>query len=303
MPINLHCHSLFSVDGWLTPEEIADAMGEAGITTLSLTDHNTVDGLSRCRRRARQLGIRFIDGIEFDGLWRAHEYHLLAFGPDADNPALRRLCERQFRQYAINFERFLPIVTRRYGVTRRQLQAGLPERYRTHPAPVLNKWFARGFLLSRGIFTDPDKARHAMSDVATEAEGHLDRPWAWAGVPEIIETVHAAGGILLLAHPAGHRRGDLPAQLKLIEEMLALGLDGFELYHPSNRIESHFPELEAAARRLGCMVSGGSDTHGSARRPPGDPGVPDWVLDTFPEDVLAGADAGAEGKEETSCPA
>ena len=96
--------------------------------------------------------------------------------------------------------------------------------------------------------------------------------------------VHGAGGVLLLAHPASHLRGNLRAQLDLIGEMLAIGLDGFELYHPANTREPHFAQLEAEARRLGCAVSGGSDTHAdSSRTEQPAPGfcVPEWTVETL----------------------
>lgn len=284
MPADLHCHSLFSVDGWATPEELAESMAAAGIGTLALTDHNTVEGLARCRSRAVELGLRFINGAEFDAMWRGAEHHFVAFGFDPDHPALCGLCRRQFAQYEVNFARFLPILERRYGVTRADLVAGLPGRYRSHPAPVINKWYARGFLLSRGVFADEKASLKVMSDVAAEAEQGTNRPWDWVGVEEVRDTVHAAGGILLLAHPAGYRRGNLRAQLDLIEGLLGLGLDGFELYHPSNMLEPHFDELVAAAHRLGCAVSGGSDSHRDETRTVQAPRgfqVPDWVIETI----------------------
>ena len=284
MPVDLHCHSLFSVDGWATPEEMADAAAAAGLTTLSLTDHNTVDGLARCRSRCRELGLRFIDGIEFDALWRGAEYHFVAFGFDPGDADLLRLCGRQFAQYAINFERILAVLERRYGVTRQRLIAGLPGRYRTHPAPVLNKWFARGFLLDEGIFADEEDARRQMPAAVAEAERGVKQPWDWVGLEEVRDTVHRAGGILLLAHTASYRRGNRRGQLDLIGEMLDFGLDGFELYHPANLMEPHFAGLEAEARRLGCAVSGGSDTHHDEARtvqaPPSFT-VPDWVVETL----------------------
>jgi predicted metal-dependent phosphoesterase TrpH len=139
MGVELHCHSLFSVDGLFTPEEIAERAAAAGIAALALTDHNTLDGIGRCGRRAAEMELRFVTGVEIDAMWRGTEHHFLGFGFDPSDRVLRGLCERQFGQYAVNFERFLPVLERRYGVTREALAAGLAARYPTHPAPVLNK--------------------------------------------------------------------------------------------------------------------------------------------------------------------
>jgi 3',5'-nucleoside bisphosphate phosphatase len=290
MAVDMHCHSLFSVDGMVTPGEMADAMAAAGITIMSLTDHNSMDGLAACRARAAELGMKFFDGVEFDAMWRGREYHFLAYGIDPGNPALRRLCAAQFAQYALNFERFLPVLERRYGVRRQKLLSGLKGRYRSHPAPVLNKWYARTFLLAEGVFADEQDAARQMREVAAEAEQGVKRSWKWAGVEAVRDAVHGAGGILLLAHVANHARGNLRGQLALIAEFMNIGLDGFELYHPSNMMEPHFDGLVAEARRMKCALSGGSDTHCDATRdsvPERRPQIPDWVIATI-EAALAG---------------
>lgn len=284
MPAELHCHSLFSVDGWATPEELVEACAAAGITSLALTDHNSLDGLARARQTAETLGVRFFDGVEFDADWRGSEYHVVALGFDPGNVRLRHLCDRQFAQYALNFEPILRVLQRRYGVTPETLSAGLSGRYRTHPAPVLNKWFARGFLLGHGFFASEEVARREMPLIVAEAERGVTRPWVWADLGEVRDAVHGAGGIVLLAHVASYLRGDGAAQLALIHTMLELGLDGFELYHPSNLMEPHFADLVAEARRLDCAVSGGSDSHRDATRAVQAPdgfACPDWCLETI----------------------
>ena len=44
--IDLHVHSSFS-DGSLTPEELVSLAQDSGVSVLSLTDHDTTDGLAR----------------------------------------------------------------------------------------------------------------------------------------------------------------------------------------------------------------------------------------------------------------
>jgi len=281
IPVELHCHSLFSVDGYTPPEELAEIKAAAGITTLALTDHNTMDGLNRCRQRAMELGIRFINGVEFDAMWEGTEYHFLAFGFDPDNEALRELCIQQFAQYPINFARIMPVLQQRYGITEQDLIADMPARYRTHPAPVLNKWFARGFLIKAGIIENGAD----MSDAVGEAEKDISRPWDWNPVTDVLDIVHNAGGILLVAHPAGYSRGNFQKQKLFIESLLTAGIDGFELYHPSSIMEPHFEKLVELAKSLKCVVSGGSDMHGDPDRDTKkiqkEFTVPDWVVDTI----------------------
>ncbi|MHC4915174.1 MAG: PHP domain-containing protein [Planctomycetota bacterium] len=295
MTAELHCHSYFSVDGWASPEEVAANAAVTGVSVLSLTDHNSVEGLERCRARAEELGLRFIDGVEFDAKWRGGDYHALGFGFDPGDAALLEILERNWACYEINFGRWAPIIERRWGVTAGELREALRTRYRDRPSPPLNKWFARSYMLEKGIFPDRAAALEAMSSVASEAEGHLpsEEIWPFAPLQETVEAVHGAGGVILLAHVGGSR-ATLYEQLVLIEEMVAAGLDGFELYHGANMRYEHFEQLVAEARRLGCAVSGGSDSHsnpanavtGIGRVP-----VPDWVVEAL-DAALAGRRSG-----------
>lgn len=288
MTAELHCHSFFSIDAWAAPEKIAEMAAAAGVATLSLTDHNSLEGLARARAHAEKLGLRFIDGVELDVKWRGDDYHALAFGFDPQDPEMGRISAHNWAQYQANFERWAPIIERRFGVTREELRADLPNRYPDHAAPVLNKWHARGYMIEKGIFPDREAALREMREVGTEAEGHLpnEEVWPFSTLEETRDAVHAAGGILLLAHVGGSAQ-TLDGQLELINGMLAAGLDGFELYHGSNTRYEHFKELVAEARRLGCAVSGGSDGHAHPAHPAhagssiGRTEVPDWVLETI----------------------
>jgi predicted metal-dependent phosphoesterase TrpH len=283
--VELHCHSHFSVDGWASPEEVAAGAAAGGVSVLSLTDHNSAEGLERCRERAEELGLRFINGIEFDAKWRGNDYHALAFGFDPGDRALLALLKRNWACYEVNFARWAPIIERRWGVTLDELRAALHTRYRDRPAPPVNKWFARSYLLEKGIFPDRKAALEALSSVAVEAEGGLpvEEIWPFVGLEEVRDAVHGAAGILLLAHMGGAFH-TLEDQLRAVSDLLDFGLDGFELYHGANMRYEHFDRLVEEARRLGCAVSGGSDSHSSPAHPASGLGrvpVPDWVVGTI----------------------
>ena len=40
--IDLHMHSLYSIDGELTPTQLVDRCRQAGIRIMAVTDHNSV---------------------------------------------------------------------------------------------------------------------------------------------------------------------------------------------------------------------------------------------------------------------
>ncbi len=86
--VNLHCHSTFS-DGAHAPEDLARLLAADGIAYASLTDHDSCEGSRRFRDELSRLGIGCIDGVEITAASARGEVHLLAYGIDAGNAALR----------------------------------------------------------------------------------------------------------------------------------------------------------------------------------------------------------------------
>lgn len=285
MTAELHCHSFCSVDGWAAPEKLAEMAAAAGVSTWSLTDHNSVGGLGRARARARELGMRFIDGIELDVRWQGGSYHAVAFGFDPDHPALKPILAHNWAQYEADYAHFAALVEERWGVSTEELRAALPGRYGDCPQQAVNKWLARSYLVEKGVFPDQAAAAAELSAVITRAEEKLppEEVWPFVALEPALEAVHAAGGVMLLAHVGGCSPA-LDGQLELIHRMLDAGLDGFELYHGANLRCEHFESLVAEARRLGCAVSGGSDAHAHPDHVESSMGrmeVPDWVVETL----------------------
>ena len=63
--IDLHMHSVYS-DGTYTPSELVTYAKKKELSALSLTDHDTIDGLEEARRQSELLGMRFINGVEIN---------------------------------------------------------------------------------------------------------------------------------------------------------------------------------------------------------------------------------------------
>jgi len=86
--VNLHTHTAFS-DGAPTPEALAQSLAEAGVRYAALTDHDTVDGLTRFAQALEPHGIPSLSGIELTTNLDGRLAHLVAYGFDPDHPELR----------------------------------------------------------------------------------------------------------------------------------------------------------------------------------------------------------------------
>ncbi len=82
---------------------------------------------------------------------------------------------------------------------------------------------------------------------------------------EAIAAVHAAGGVVSLAHPNQLRKQNFAQLSSEISHLASLGLDGVEVIYNDHR-ESFVAELKDLCRRHDLLMTGGSDFHGSAKR-------------------------------------
>ncbi len=112
-----------------------------------------------------------------------------------------------------------------------------------------------------------------MCAIATEAFADILSPRGdyyvalYAPDPVLaVELVVGAGGVPIIAHPAG-RAGLLPSPL--LERMLAAGLGGFELGHREN-LDAGIRTLRRIATQRDLIVTGSSDYHGLGK--PNQPG-------------------------------
>ena len=61
--VDLHTHSTAS-DGTLSPEEVAARASLLGLKAIALTDHDTVDGITRAKKAAAACSLELIPGME-----------------------------------------------------------------------------------------------------------------------------------------------------------------------------------------------------------------------------------------------
>ncbi len=94
--INLHCHSVFS-DGELSPEALAERLASAGVVFAALTDHDSIEGLTRFHTALKRHNIGFLSGVEISAQYRGREIHLLAYGFNMHHKELKATL--QFLRY------------------------------------------------------------------------------------------------------------------------------------------------------------------------------------------------------------
>ena len=91
--IDLHTHTTAS-DGRCSPAELVARAAAAGVTVLSVTDHDTVDACAAGGAACADAGIAFVPGIEITAVRDEVDVHVLGYFIDPQSPALRAVSRR-----------------------------------------------------------------------------------------------------------------------------------------------------------------------------------------------------------------
>ena len=75
---DLHTHTIHS-DGALTPRELLGKAREVGISILSITDHDNVNGVDEALAIGTEMGVEIIPGAELSVMCNGTEIHILGY--------------------------------------------------------------------------------------------------------------------------------------------------------------------------------------------------------------------------------
>ncbi len=266
-PVDLHMHSTAS-DGRLSPSAVVARAYAQDVRLMALTDHDTLDGVEEAVSAAKTLGIQCLAGIELSARWARGVVHIVGLGLDPQEKTLMEGVAQQQAQRRARAERIAERLERTgvAGVAARvatQVGDGVPGR--AH--------FARD-LVAEGYAKD---IQHAFDRYLQRGRpGYA--PVEWAPIDDIVQWIHAAGGVAVFAHPLRYRlsRGALRAAIAAFVEA---GGGAIEVCNGGGGRDD--PAAAAAlARRFGLKASIGSDFH--------DPDFP-WIeigrLAPIPRDI------------------
>jgi len=79
--VDFHTHSHHS-DGVLSPAALVERARSRGVSTLSLTDHDTFAGLEEARAACIAAAIDFVPGVELSASWRGQTIHIVGLQVD-----------------------------------------------------------------------------------------------------------------------------------------------------------------------------------------------------------------------------
>jgi hypothetical protein len=245
--IDLHLHTTAS-DGRCTPRELVERAASAGIATMAVTDHDTTAAVEDVRAYAAGRGIQSISGIEITAVQDARDIHMLGYFFDPSHTGLNEFLAEQRTLRVARVEQI--------GV--RLAELGMP----VDLDPVLAEAKRHtGRSIGRPKVAQAMIAAGYVADIREAFDRWLARglpafvPRVGPSPEDVIRVVHAAGGLVSLAHPG---RTTIDPGIPALGDA---GLDAIEVYHSDHDMAA-VARYRLMAADLGLLATGGSDFHG-----------------------------------------
>ena len=248
MSVDLHCHTRLS-DGSLGIEEIITFALKKGLSTIAITDHDCLAGTVRSKVIGARHGLQVIPGVEFSSTCEeiGKNLHILCYLPDSPD-MLEGLCKRnsQSRKRASHF--MMLQTAKRFNI---------PTEFIAKCATGSTNLFKRHIMQSliECGYTDSFNGELYKELFTKDSENNILIVPKYESTKSVIDSIHEAGGIAVLAHP--YRSGCENS----IDLLIKMGIDGIEVNHPSANEEQQ-ANLRKIASKAKLLVTGGSDFHG-----------------------------------------
>lgn len=248
MSVDLHCHTRLS-DGSLGIEEIITFALKKGLSTIAITDHDCLAGTVRSKVIGARHGLQVIPGVEFSSTCEeiGKNLHILCYLPDSPD-MLEGLCKRnsQSRKRASHF--MMLQTAKRFNI---------PTEFIAKCATGSTNLFKKHIMQSliECGYTDSFNGELYKELFTKDSENNILIVPKYESTKSVIDSIHEAGGIAVLAHP--YRSGCEDS----IDLLIKMGIDGIEINHPSAN-EEQKANLRKIASKAKLLVTGGSDFHG-----------------------------------------
>lgn len=246
---DLHCHTRLT-DGSMGIEDIIALAKNKGLETIAITDRDCQAGTVRAKIIGERNGIRVVPGVELSSIDRetGEVVYILCYLPDyADR--LEGLCHRNAAATKRAAQKMMIKTAKRFPITAdviKRCASGSTNLYIPH---IMHALMECGE--TDGIYSDLYRELFTP-----ESETNIIEIPAYAEMGEVLTAIKEAGGISVLARPAQYRD-----PISLLDRLLALGLNGVEVWHPSADKE-HTDIYYSYAKKNKLLMIGGSDFRG-----------------------------------------
>lgn len=255
MLVDFHMHSIFS-DGVETPKDLLQHAIDCNVSMMALTDHDEIDGIQALRAAQKKLdpneSIKIVNGCEFSADYKDKSIHILGYCFDENNKDLIDF----ITFFKGKREERIDEIIRRcnnegYYITKEELIKQFPDT-KAYGRPHIGK-----LLIDGGYAKDINDVFKGI----LRKDSPCYVPKVKVEVPYIIDIIHKAGGLAVMAHPK------LVTSDEYVLEMLNYDFDGMEVYHLKHN-DDDVERYKEFAKKHKLFITGGSDYHGIVGKKP-----------------------------------
>ena len=248
--VDLHIHTNCS-DGVFTPSEAVAYASKVGLSAVSITDHDTVDGVQETIDAGKKYGVEVIPGIElsaqFDNAAKT-EMHILGYYINWKSQSFNQALDifKKARK-----QRAKDIFLKLKNLNIELAPDGLIENVGNRNIGRLH--FAKALVEKKYVSNIGEAFQRFLgADKPAYVEKYSISP------KDAISLIIKAGGIPVLAHPYyGHY-----SNKNIFKGLINDGLMGIEAWHKSHPINI-VKKFLSIAEEMNLIATGGSDCHGS----------------------------------------
>ena len=247
--IDFHTHTTAS-DGALSPADILQRAGEAGVTTLAITDHDTVAGYRAAADIVSDYApLQLVPGVEFSCVWSGTTIHIVGLGMNCDHPAMReglQYLDQARRERGEKIARRLADRGFDGALAGALAQAGDSQLGRPH----FSAWLvAQGHVKDHNEAFDKYLGQGKTGDVKA----------FWPELARAVGWIVDAGGVAVIAHPLKYKYTRMKLR-RLVVDFKAVGGQAIEVLS-GRQTPVQVAQLQRLAAEFELEVSVGSDFH------------------------------------------
>lgn len=259
--IDLHFHSTYS-DGKLSVPELAELIKKSGLKYCSLTDHDTIAGVSELKKCLRGHNIIVIPGVELTALYGENEIHILAYDFDVEtvNEILKERNELVKKQKVKETQKAISLFKKEGLKINDNLKPDgkKPVGY-TVAMDICQHQFNLDLLFKRhGKILSPDDIYfnyQAPGKSCAVSRSGVSVKW-------LLDKLQGTGTDFIIAHPFSQVSVvNNPLSENDIYSLLDIGLNGVEIYHDKTS-NQQIQLLINMSNEKNLYYTGGSDFHG-----------------------------------------
>lgn len=239
-------HTTYS-DGAYSPADLLSKVKAKGLNIISITDHDSVNGIKEAIKIGKEIGVEVIPGLEISTDLEDKEIHLLGYFIDYENEELQKYLSF-FRDERLHRAKRIVQKLRNLGVA-----ISIDDVIDHAQNSAIGRPHIASALLNLGITKNYFEAfERYIGDhgPAYERKIHVSPQSA-------TKLISDAGGLSFVAHPGFIKE-------TILMNLINAGIDGIEVLHPSHT-ENQVNFYRGIVNQYCLLESGGSDYHGGKK--------------------------------------